>query len=398
MQNYDSIGILIVGHGSRVQSSQQEFELFVEKYRKSRPQLEIRHAFIELAKPDVKTELVEFCASRSVIVILPFFLFPSGHIKNDIPLIIHDIKREFPHHKFLLAKTIGTEPKLVQMMFDRMNEKLGLLDFNQRKIGAIVVGRGSSDVDSNGEFYKVVRFFEEGGKFNFVLPTFIGITRPLIQDGLLVASRYRPDHLLIFPYFIFSGRLMLKIEKIIEDFSKSYPWIKVDLISYLSPGELFFSVLDARIDDALTEKGGLPCITCEYRQQMPGLPSKVGGMKALLWGLRHLHTHSQASPHEYPHKNLKKHILVCENVDCAKKGSLVLITRMRGIIKELGKQADFRITRTSCMGRCGEGPVVVIYPDGVWYQKVQSTDAEIMIQEHLLNDRIIPQLVDNIMQ
>ena len=59
---------------------------------------------------------------------------------------------------------------------------------------------------------------------------------------------------------------------------------------------------------------------------------------------------------------------------------------------------DFKISRSSCMGRCGEGPVVVVYPDGVWYQKVNVEDAEDLVSEHLLRDRLVSRLVDNIMQ
>jgi (2Fe-2S) ferredoxin len=59
---------------------------------------------------------------------------------------------------------------------------------------------------------------------------------------------------------------------------------------------------------------------------------------------------------------------------------------------------DIKITRTLCMGRCGEGPTVAVYPDGIWYRAVKPEDAPELVQEHLLQDRLVARLVDNIMQ
>ena len=41
------------------------------------------------------------------------------------------------------------------------------------------------------------------------------------------------------------------------------------------------------------------------------------------------------------------------------------------------------------MGRCGEGPTVAVYPDGIWYRGVHAGDAEELVREHLLGDRLV---------
>jgi (2Fe-2S) ferredoxin len=121
-------------------------------------------------------------------------------------------------------------------------------------------------------------------------------------------------------------------------------------------------------------------------------------MRALLYSLRHTFTHNQAVPHVHAHRLLKKHVLVCGNVDCAERGSLSLIDELRRLIKQAGIAADVRVTRTGCMGRCGEGPTLVVYPDGVWYRGVDAKDAASLVDDHLVGDRIVARLVDNIMQ
>jgi sirohydrochlorin cobaltochelatase len=392
------VGILIVGHGSREERSNQEFETFVSAYRLTHPGRSVRFAYIELAKPDVKIVLIEFAKTHKQITIIPLFLFASGHVKNDIPLIIHELQPRFPGHRFLVSQTIGVHPLMIELMMERMSSISALKPGEQGRTGVVVVGRGASDVDANGDFHKLVRFFEEGNRYSFVLPTFIGITKPLLQDTLEMAAKFRPDRLLVLPYFLFGGRLIGKIQKQCAEFTQSYPWIRTEIVSYLGADPKIFEILNERMRDAEKGVGALPCVTCEYRHQMPGLPHRVGGLKAMLWSLRHLETHSQSGPHEFPHKNLKKHVLVCENVDCAGRGSTALIGRMRSLIKEQGAQSDFKVTRTSCMGRCGEGPAVVVYPDGIWYQNVQLSDVQDIVQGHLMNDRIVSRIVDNIMQ
>ncbi|AOP36524.1 ferredoxin [Leptospira tipperaryensis] len=394
----NSFGILIVGHGSRENASNLEFEEFVEGYRNLHPATTIRTAYIELTTPDFKTTLREFAFTHKKIVILPLFLFASGHVKNDIPLILSDLKEEFPEHRFLPAMPLGIHSNIIKLLSIRANQNKEISEESNRKTGVIVVSRGASDADANSDFYKAVRIFEEANSFLFVKPCFIGITKPLLNEALEMAVKLRPDKILVVPYFLFGGKLIQKISNLVEEHSQKYPWIGIQALPHFGPDPILFTILDERISQAINGKGILPCDNCEYRVQIPGLKNKVGGLNSLLWSLRHLETHTQAAPHEFPHRNLKKHILVCENVDCASKGSISLINRMRLTIKKHGRQNDFRVTKSSCLGRCGEGPAVVVYPDGIWYQKVNDYDAEELVTEHLFNDRLVSRLVDNIMQ
>jgi (2Fe-2S) ferredoxin len=53
-----------------------------------------------------------------------------------------------------------------------------------------------------------------------------------------------------------------------------------------------------------------------------------------------------------------------------------------------------RTTRVMCMGRCGEGPAVAVYPDGVWYRRVTTADVPELFTSHFVEDRPIGRLVD----
>jgi (2Fe-2S) ferredoxin len=63
-------------------------------------------------------------------------------------------------------------------------------------------------------------------------------------------------------------------------------------------------------------------------------------------------------------------------------------------IKELGLNGAgrIRINNAGCLDRCGEGPVLVIYPEEVWYTYVDEKDIDEIISEHLQNGRVVERL------
>jgi len=63
-------------------------------------------------------------------------------------------------------------------------------------------------------------------------------------------------------------------------------------------------------------------------------------------------------------------------------------------VKALGLtgKGEVRINTAGCMDRCGEGPVLVVYPQGVWYTYVDQEDIDEIIDEHLVHGRIVERL------
>lgn len=51
-----------------------------------------------------------------------------------------------------------------------------------------------------------------------------------------------------------------------------------------------------------------------------------------------------------------------------------------------------RINTAGCLDRCAEGPVVVVYPDEVWYSYLDQEDIDEIINEHLVNGRVVERL------
>jgi len=96
-----------------------------------------------------------------------------------------------------------------------------------------------------------------------------------------------------------------------------------------------------------------------------------------------------------------KHVFFCVNQRgegedcCANHGSQKARDYIKDKVRELGianRQNNIRINSAGCMDRCDEGPVVVVYPEGVWYTFVDESDLDEIIEEHLKNGRIVERL------
>ncbi|MEA5098388.1 MAG: (2Fe-2S) ferredoxin domain-containing protein, partial [Burkholderiaceae bacterium] len=64
-------------------------------------------------------------------------------------------------------------------------------------------------------------------------------------------------------------------------------------------------------------------------------------------------------------------------------------------IRQLALKGDqtIRINQTDCFGRCKQGPVVVVYPAGVWYRYRDKDDIDRIVAQHLVGGKIVKQLL-----
>ena len=90
---------------------------------------------------------------------------------------------------------------------------------------------------------------------------------------------------------------------------------------------------------------------------------------------------------------IRSQVLVCGGTGCTSSGSKVLIEELTRQLESYNLSDEVKIVKTGCFGLCALGPVVIVYPDGTFYSRVQKEDIEEIVSEHLLKGRIVERLV-----
>ncbi len=90
----------------------------------------------------------------------------------------------------------------------------------------------------------------------------------------------------------------------------------------------------------------------------------------------------------------KKHVFVCvTGATCPSQGSEEVLKVLRQEIAFRGLKKQIRINKAGCFDQCGNGPMVVVYPEGVWYAHVQPSDCIEIVESHLIGDKPVERLI-----
>lgn len=86
-------------------------------------------------------------------------------------------------------------------------------------------------------------------------------------------------------------------------------------------------------------------------------------------------------------------IMICGGTGCTSSESAEIVETFKTELAARGMEKDIDIVRTGCFGLCALGPVVIVYPEGVFYAKVQVKDVPEIVEEHLMKGQVVTRLV-----
>lgn len=89
----------------------------------------------------------------------------------------------------------------------------------------------------------------------------------------------------------------------------------------------------------------------------------------------------------------RTHVLVCAGAGCVSSNCKEVEAALQDELAKVGLSEEVKVIETGCIGTCDLGPVMVIYPEGVFYQKLTPDDAREIVNEHILKGRVIPRLL-----
>ena len=275
-------GVMICGHGSRSRSAVDEFATLARKLPPLLPaDWIVDYGYLEFANPVLRDGLDRLRdAGCDRILAVPGMLFAAMHAKNDIPTVLStyaaanglDVR---------YGRELGVDPKMIAAAADRIRAALagagdgvGLHD-----TCLVVIGRGASDPDANGNVAKVARMLHEGLGTGWLEVGYSGVTFPLVEPCLEHVARLGYRRVVVFPYFLFSGILIDRIYGFTDRVAAAYPDIEFVRAGYLGDHPQVLATFAERAVELVGEVPPPNCAMCKYRTQVLGFEAEVGAVQ-----------------------------------------------------------------------------------------------------------------------
>ena len=245
--------VLFVGHGSKLERGNEEVREFITRTKALiDSSILVETCFLEFASPNIE-EGIEICVEKGAqeIHVIPIILLHAGHSKLHIPAEIEHAREHFPHIEFTYGQTIGIH----DLVFDILKTRLMEIGFDPEKsyedTAILLIARGGSDPSANGDFYKISRLLWEKLNVPFVESAFMGVTTPSVDDGIERCIRLGAKQIIMLPYFLFTGILMERMNKMREKYVQLNPEVDIEIASYFGYHEKLQHILLERVEQAM---------------------------------------------------------------------------------------------------------------------------------------------------
>ena len=256
----------------------------------SRPDVTVDVGFLEMSDPpagEVIDRLVDAGCRR--VTVLPLVLLGAGHAKSDVPALVLDGRDRHPGIDVRFGSPLGVSRVPVSLMGEALTGVGG------GGLPLLVVARGTSDPDANGDAFKAARLIGEWTSAPFVHVGFSGVTGPTVLEAAEVFARLGYERMAVAWWYLCYGRLVERGRAELESFSSSSGVEVVDA-GYLGPDPRLVPLILERYEEALAGRPAINCDACAYRAPWPGREERVGqpvgvGHSHLAAEHRHHHSH-----------------------------------------------------------------------------------------------------------
>ena len=308
----DKPAILFVGHGSRDNEAVEEFHQLSKHFQQRFPDRLCTTGFLEFARPVIADGIETLMAQGAKhILAIPGMLMAAGHAKNDIPSDLNNLQARYEGLNIDYGAELGVDAKMIQAAQQRIEEcEGGFGEAYQRSDTLLcVVGRGASDADANSNISKITRILEEGMGFGWAITAYSGVTTPLLPDALKRAHGLGFKKVIIFPYFLFTGRLVKKIYSWADEYAEANTDVQLVKAAYLNDHPLVLETFVDKLEEIEKGSPNMNCQLCQYRVQIVGSEHKVGQVQE---GHHHHvqgigtdgeHAHHHGAHHGHEHKD-----------------------------------------------------------------------------------------------
>ncbi|HEV8626574.1 MAG TPA: sirohydrochlorin chelatase [Acidimicrobiia bacterium] len=263
-------GLLLVGHGSRSVEGAAEMLALAGLVGAALPDVAVDAGFLEMTDPPAGPVLDRLAAAGcGRVVVLPLVLLGAGHAKSDVPALVLEARQRHPELHVHFGSPLGVSRDLVGVLGG------ALVDAGGSGLPLLLIARGTSEPDANGDAHKVTRLLGEWVGSPFVHTAFTGVTGPNVADGLAVFARLGYRRMAVAFWFLCTGVLVERARADIAEFTAATGVEVVDA-GYLGPDPRVVPAIVERYEEAMRGIPAVNCDLCAYRAPWPGREGRQG--------------------------------------------------------------------------------------------------------------------------
>ena len=268
----DKPAILICSHGSRDPRAVEEFGLVAKALGERLPDSMVASGYLEFARPTI-TEPLEALAAQGATEIwaLPGMLFAAMHMKTDIPAELDAFGKAHPEIALRFGPELGLDWRMLEAAKERIETAVKIADETWGAVARkdtllVVVGRGTSDPDANGNIAKVARMLWDVMGFGWVEAGFSGLAHPTADVVMLrELQRGAFRRVVVFPYFLFTGILVDRIYDWADAVADRFTGVQVVAVPYLRDHPRVIETFMERLQDIARDTLGSQDRLAQYR-------------------------------------------------------------------------------------------------------------------------------------
>lgn len=278
MSSADHTPLLLIGHGTDDPAGLAEYRQMAMLIG-GRLSIKVYPCFLELADPPI-AQAIDDCVREGFrrIVALPLLLGAAGHQKNDIPVALNQARARYPDLDIRYGAPLGIQYFMLQAVAERTEAAYAsvVAPVPRETTALALIGRGSSDPDSNSDVARMARLLWEGRGFGWVEYGFYSVTRPDVATTIRNCVALGAEQIIVVPYLLFTGRIHQRMAQQVEMARQQYPETRILMAEHLGLHDGVMRAIAQRYQEALDGSATVNCDLCKYRRLMPGFEDEYG--------------------------------------------------------------------------------------------------------------------------
>jgi sirohydrochlorin cobaltochelatase len=258
-QATDDQALLMMAHGSRDPEARGEYRRIHQALTARLSPTPVVFSVLEFPGDDGLPSIEEgwrlcLAAGARRIVALPFFLFPAGHVREDLPAELRSAREAGGWAQVEFLPPLGTADELLEAIETRAHEAEGECQGGETAL--ILVGAGTSDPDANGDLCKAARLFWERYRSSYALveTAWVSLTRPSIGEAIDRCIRLGAGRVVAVPYFLNTGVLLKRIDARLAEARTAHPTVPIVRGGHLGLHPRLLDLIERRAREGLDDR------------------------------------------------------------------------------------------------------------------------------------------------